>query len=109
MILLSKIDKMEYFFNFTITRTVITLDPNRPVNTETITTNPIRVAENDQRGMRVFCDEVVNQQIPPGMELVNYTDPQLFDELYGVQPLLINDLELYHNYLDNPVRVFILS
>ena len=87
VILLSKVDKMEYFFTFTITRTVITLDPNQPVDTETITTDPIRVDENDQTSMREFFDGVVNQDFPPGIDLVNYADPQLFNALHGIQPL----------------------
>ena len=91
--MLSKIDKMEYFFNFTITWTVITVNPDQPVNTETITTDPIRVDENDQRAMSVFCDEVVNQNIPPGMALVNQADPQLFHRRDGFHPRG-NDLNL---------------
>ena len=87
MILLSKVDKMEYFFTFIITRTVITVNPNQPVNTETITTNPARVAENDQRSMKQYLDEVVNQNIPPGMDLVNYADPQFFNALHGIRSL----------------------
>ena len=83
---------MEYFFTFTITRTVITLDPNQPVDTETITTDPIRVLENDQKSVKVFFDEVVNNIIPPGMELVNYVDPQLFNPLQGFRSLIIYDL-----------------
>ena len=90
MILLSKVDKMEYFFTFIITWTVITEDPNRPVNTETITTKPTRVAENDENSMRVYFDEVVNENIPPGMELVNYADPQLFNAVHGIRSLSDN-------------------
>ena len=87
MILLSKVDKMEYFFTFTITRTVVTLNADQPVDTVTITTNPFQVAENDQRSMRMYFDEVVNQNIPQGMVLVNYGDPQRFNSLLGIRPL----------------------
>ena len=107
MILLSKVDKMEYFFTFTITTTLITLDPNRPVVvTNCYTTNPIQVAENDQRSVRVFCNEVVNQQIPQGMVLVNYGDPQLLNAQHGIRPFA-DDYILNHYYLDNQVQWFI--
>ena len=43
--MLSKLDKMEYFFTFTTTRTVITLDPNELVVTGCFTTDPTRVVE----------------------------------------------------------------
>ena len=79
---------MEYFFTFTITRTVVTVDPNRPVvNTDCFTTNAVREVENDQRSMREFFVGVVLQQIPTGMVLVNYGDPQRFNSLLGIRPL----------------------
>ena len=90
MILLSKVDKMEYFFTFTFTRTVITFDPNEPIFTETGTTNPYRVDENDQKSMKVFLNEAVNLNIPPGMELVNYADPQIFNAVHGIRYLSDN-------------------
>ena len=85
--MLSKVDKLAYFFTFTITWTVITVNPDQPVNTETITTDPARVVENDQRSMKQYVDDVVNQNIPPGMALVNYADPQFFDALHGIHSL----------------------
>ena len=88
MILLSKVDKMKYFFTFTVTRTVITVDPNQPVvNTDCITTNTVREDENDQRSMRYYFDGLVNHIIPTGMKLVNYSEPQLFNALHGIRPL----------------------
>ena len=70
--------------------TVVTLNADQPVNTITITTDPTRIAENDQRTMRVYFDEVVNQNIPPGMNLVNYVDPQRFNALHGIRSLAGN-------------------
>ena len=104
--MLSKVDKMEYFFTFTITRTVVTLNADQPVDTVTITTNPFQVAENDQRSMRMYFDEVVNQNIPQGMVLVNYGDPQLLNAQHGIRPFA-DDYILNHYYLDNQVQWFI--
>ena len=70
------------------------MNPNQPVNTETITTNPARVAENDQRSMKQYVDEVVNQNIPPGMALVNYADPQIFNPFHGIRSRGNYDLNL---------------
>ena len=106
MILLSKIDKMERFFTFTFTTTVITLDPNQPVNTYCNTLDPVRVAYYDQRTMREYFEGLVNRNIPPGMELVNYAEPQLFNKHRGIESLR-NPWNMNQNHIDDPIRSFI--
>ena len=86
--------------------TVVTLNADQPVNTITITTDPTRIAENDQRTMRVYFDEVVNLYIPFGRALVYIAEPQLVTARDGIQSLR-NPYNVNHNHIEDPIRLFI--